>query len=228
VLTHLTEELRAREIYSAKALDLMTAAFARERALLKQRMKSKLTPAKLRRLAARLGEAARYTETNDASAIPGKNDRTERGWRWALEARVARRSSQLREAVDRTGPLYRRAELHDVRIAAKKLRYTLELWQETGRGGASGHLRTLKANQDLLGRLHDLEVLIEWVRDAQASFAPPDLATWRVFGVLVRDLENECRLLHARYVTNRSKLLEVCERTVERPESQPTSRRAVG
>jgi len=227
VLTRLVEELRAREIYSSKALDLMTAAFARERALLKQRMKTKLTPAKLRRLSARLEDAARHMETADASAIPRNHDRSDRGWRWALEARVARRSTQLRGAVDLTGPLYRRAELHDVRIAVKKLRYALELWQETGRGGASADLRTLKASQDLLGRLHDLEVLIEWVRDAQASFAPPDLSTWRVFGVLVRDLENECRRLHAHYITNRSKLLKVCERTAERPESLAPSRAAV-
>ena len=195
--------------------------------MLNQRVKWKLTPGKLRRLTARLEEAARKIESADTPAKHRTNDRSERGWRWALEARVARRSGELQVAVDMTGPLYRPAQLHDVRIAVKKLRYALELRQETGRGGASADLRALKASQDLLGRLHDLEVLIEWVRDAQASFAPADLATWRVFGVLVRDLENECRRLHARYITNRSKLLEVCKRTAAHQVSLPPTRQAV-
>src|SRR5262249_52098348 len=120
--------------------------------------------------------------------------------------------------VDIANQLYRHGQLHDVRVAVKKLRYTLELRQDA-RGGAAADLATLKTIQDVLGRLHDLEVLIEWVRNAQASFARPDLPPWRVFGALIRDLENECRRLHAHYVCSRSRLLDVCERTAGRRES---------
>src|SRR4029077_11588116 len=130
----------------------------------------------------------------------------------ALEERVVRRSSQLRAAIEVPGPLYRPGQLHDVRIAVKRLRYGVELAQDAGLGGAPGDVATLKAAQDVLGQLHDLEVLIGWARDAQASFAPPALATWRGLGSLVRDLENECLLLHARYMSNRAKLLGVCDR----------------
>jgi CHAD domain-containing protein len=48
-----------------------------------------------------------------------------RGWQWALGARVARRASALRAAIDTAGGWSER--LHKVRIALKKLRYAVEL-----------------------------------------------------------------------------------------------------
>ena len=65
---------------------------------------------------------------------------------------------------------------------------------------------------NLLGRMHDLEVLITWTREAQASLFPPDLATWRELGALVRALDNDCRVLHARYVHDRPKLIAIADR----------------
>jgi len=40
-------------------------------------------------------------------------------------------------------------------------------------------LRTLRRGQEILGRMHDLQMLIDRVRDVQASLAPPSLAVWR-------------------------------------------------
>src|SRR3712207_6954937 len=48
---------------------------------------------------------------------------------------------------------------HEVRIAVKKLRYALELVRELSGSRATAHLRTLKKVQDLLGRMHDFEIL---------------------------------------------------------------------
>jgi CHAD domain-containing protein len=123
--------------------------------------------------------------------------------------------------------MYRSSDLHDVRIAVKKLRYGVELSQEAGLGGTRTDLTTLTATQDVLGRLHDLEVLIEWARDAQASSTPPELTTWRGLASLVRALENECRLLHARYLSSRAKLLGICDRAAERQPPTHATRRAV-
>jgi hypothetical protein len=40
-------------------------------------------------------------------------------------------------------------------------------------------VHALKRVQGLLGRMHDLQVLIERVREVQASLTPPSLAAWR-------------------------------------------------
>jgi CHAD domain-containing protein len=96
--------------------------------------------------------------------------------------------------------------LHDVRIALKKLRYAAELLDETGRKRLTAAIATLKAAQDVLGRLHDLDVLLSWGRTAQATLDPPDIGGWRALGTLARAVEDECRMLHARYMRDRGAL----------------------
>ena len=226
VLELLIEELRQRGRYSPVALDVVAAATARRRTVATARVKAKVTHSKLRRLAGRLEDVVERLEADEASAT-AKSSADTRAWRWGLDARLIRRSGQLRAAIEVTGPMYCPGQLHDVRVALKKCRYAFELAQEAGREGSGADLATLRAMQDSLGRLHDLEVLIEWTRDAQASAAPPELATWGL-GSLVRDLENECRLLHARYMSHRSKLLGVCDRAAGRRPAVAAPRRAVG
>jgi CHAD domain-containing protein len=102
--------------------------------------------------------------------------------------------------------------LHDVRIALKKLRYAAELLRETRHDRTSADLRVLKGAQDVLGRLHDLEVLLEWVRQVQASLSTPDLTAWRDLGSLAHAIEDDCRLLHARYMRDRARLTAIADR----------------
>ena len=78
-------------------------------------------------------------------------------------------------------------------------------------------LRTLKRGQDLLGRLHDVQVLIDRVRQLQAALTPPDIAVWCELDALVPSLEDECRRLHARYMRGRAALLAICDRDAARP-----------
>src|SRR5262249_12781015 len=127
--------------------------------------------------------------------------------RWALEARIARRASDLRNAIETAGTLYAPSAIHDVRIAIKKLRYAVEV-RGTARprnARASGRLKT---TQELLGRLHDLEILVGWARRAQSGVAP-DLARWRDMAVVIHQLDTECRGLHRRYMRVRAALLSV-------------------
>lgn len=133
------------------------------------------------------------------------------GWRSALAARVARRADRLQQAIAEAGAIYLRDRLHAVRVAAKKLRYSLELMREMSRSRASADLKILKQVQDTLGRLHDLELLIDRTRAVQGSFEPPDLGVLADLDTLVRALEDECRQLHARYVARRPALLRVSE-----------------
>ena len=78
-----------------------------------------------------------------------------------------------------------------------------------------------------IGRLHDLEVLIDRTREVQASIAPPDLMALRQLGSLVRALEDDCRRLHARYVRDRARLNAIAHRAGDmKPELTSASRLA--
>jgi len=120
-------------------------------------------------------------------------------WREALSKRLLKRSKALREAVADAGQLYEAERLHMVRIAAKKLRYAAEVAAETGVKAATHAVRTIKRVQDTLGRLHDVQVLQTHVAAVQAQ---PPRASGAQGGldIISRQLEEECRHLHARYL----------------------------
>ncbi len=187
----------------------------------------KATVAELHRLARKL---QRLEQALATSVVPV---REARAWRWALEARTARRAEALMSAMQAAGAVYLAERLHGVRIALKKLRYAVELLDEAGGRLRARDLRQLKRVQDTLGRLHDMQVLLDHVRQTQAlrprsghalpprsgqaAEPPPDLAAWRHFDSLVRGLERDCRVLHARYMRGRHALETLCQRLVERP-----------
>jgi CHAD domain-containing protein len=130
----------------------------------------------------------------------------------AARGRAARRAARLQGAIEAAAGIYIPERLHVVRIAVKKLRYSLEVARELSGSRAVARIRTLKRAQDLLGRLHDLEVLIARTRGLQASAKAPDLRLSAHLDGLVRRLETECRQLHGRYMASRSGLLKICER----------------
>jgi CHAD domain-containing protein len=145
--------------------------------------------------------------------------------------RAARRAERLRITIETAGGIYLPDRLHEVRIAVKKLRYAVEIAEvhrvrraartpraAAGRTkGSAAALRTLKRAQVLLGRMHDLEVLIARTRGVQGSTAAPALHVSADLDRLVRRLEMECRQLHAQYMTGRSALLAVCAAVAARP-----------
>ncbi len=168
---------------------------------------------KLDRIVADLKEAERASSKSAA-----------RSWRWAIDARVAKRAASLSAAMNDAGAMYLPERLHAVRIAVKKLRYAVELSSEAaGERGGGADLRVLKRSQELLGRMHDMQMLIDEVRQTQASLAPPSVAVWRDLDALGTSLEDDCRRLHARYMRHRDALCAVAERRGERPNPQ-TSR----
>ena len=179
----------------------------------------KTAAAELRRVRHKLDRAAKILEK--AETRPST-----RGWQWALGARVARRASALRTAIDAAGGVYLPERLHTVRIALKKLRYAVELSAEAEGSKGNADLRRLKRSQELLGRLHDRQVLITYVRREQAALAPSDLKVWRELDALVTSVENSCRTLHARYVRDRAVLTALCDRLATRSERAEPARRA--
>jgi len=129
----------------------------------------------------------------------------------AALGRAARRAEGLRAAIDNAAGIYLPDRLHQVRITVKKLRYALEIAQDLSGSRATARVRTLKRVQDLLGRMHDLEMLIARTRAVQGRSEAANLSLSADLDRLVRRLENECRRLHARYMNERKALLRICD-----------------
>jgi CHAD domain-containing protein len=118
-------------------------------------------------------------------------------------AQASNRAAELRAAIERAGGIYLADRLHRVRVAAKKLRYALEIQRELTRSRSTAQLNRLKTQQDLLGRMHDLEMLIDRARVAQTTLAPRDRRGMAELNRLIRVLEDECREGHAAYMRAR-------------------------
>jgi len=116
-----------------------------------------------------------------------------------LAARLRRRAGKLTAALPGVSTLYAPVPLHAVRIASKKLRYTLELARAAASVPAAAPVRDLRAVQALLGGLHDRQSLQTWLQvlAAEAPGRPRlihELDRWIV------TIEIECRRGHARFV----------------------------
>jgi CHAD domain-containing protein len=140
--------------------------------------------------------------------------------------RAARRAERLRGAIENAAAIYPPDRLHEVRIALKKLRYSMELTRELSGSRATTRLDTLKQAQDLLGRMNDLEVLITRVRALQASGKVGGLRLSSDLDLVVRRLETECRQLHGQYIASRRKLLAICDHASAAAEGKRGARRA--
>ena len=194
-------------------------AVSKARDVARKRLFAHLPIAEMSRLARKLDRIA----ANLQHAERASSKTSVRTWRWAIDARVASRASRLSAAMADAGALYLPERLHAVRIAVKKLRYAVELSAEAASETAGADLRVLKRGQELLGRMHDLQVLIDRVRQTQASLTPPSVTVWRDLDALMASLEDDCRRLHARYMRTRNALGAVADRRSEQPHL-PTTR----
>jgi CHAD domain-containing protein len=211
VLHLLIEELHESGRHDYAALARIADEVSRDRGEAREKLLGrKQQLAELKQIARKLDRAADTLETRGETTTRGSGH--PRGWRWALDARVAHRAAALGEAARRAGALFLPERLHTVRIAIKKLRYALELSAEVAGNKTTPELRALKRAQEKLGRLHDLHVLMNRVRQLQASLIPPNLGVWRELDALVTALENRCRLLHARYMRDRTALDAIADR----------------
>ena len=75
--------------------------------------------------------------------------------------------------------------------------------------------------QDTLGRLHDLQVLVERLASAQATLPAAASRPRRRRLASVAALDDECRRLHAEYVAGRDPLLAAVEEALETVTAAP-------
>jgi CHAD domain-containing protein len=197
VTLHLLDELAASDELSKAALQDVRLHVMAERSEKRQAMLSRLGDLDAGKLEGRLQSVAEAVELD-----------VDDTWRHELAARLLKRAKRLAAAIDQAGQLYAPEHLHEVRIAAKKLRYGLELAVDSGVASANTLVRALRRTQDNLGRLHDLQVLQGHVAAVQA--APAGRAVpHEGLGAIAGRIEEECRRLHGRYVAQSELLREL-------------------
>ncbi len=217
VLLLLIDELHVSRRDRGAALARVGVQVSKSRDHARKRLTARLPVAEMWRVANKLDKLA--GELHVAEQASSKT--AARSWRWAVDARVASRASRLSAAIHDAGAVYLPERLHAVRIALKKLRYAVELSAELAGGTTDQGLRALKRGQDLLGRMHDLQVLIDRGRQVQASLAPPNVTVWRELDALVLSLDDDCRRLHARYMRARDTLTALTDSLTARPHAAP-------
>lgn len=202
VVLHILDELAGTQRVPRPALEEVRMHVIAERDMRRGVMLQRLHKVDPVRLTRRLSNVAEVLRQSNGQ-----------GWREALADRLGKRADNLRAALAAAGQIFAPDRLHQVRIAAKKLRYTLEIAGESGTRAARPLLSTLKRTQDTLGRLHDLEVLLTHVAAVQMEAVGRRAMPNEGLETLARVLEEECRHLHGRYLSAVPGLTEVCELT---------------
>src|SRR5258706_14487703 len=143
VLLAVLDDLKKVGRYPKAALPRVAAHMGETRAHARQRLLEKVSMHSLHRVAAKLEKIARTLESSSESRATARHS-----WRWAIDARVARRASTLAVAIADAGAVYLAERLHVVRIGVKKLRYAVELAADADHVKSSPDLRQLRRTQD--------------------------------------------------------------------------------
>jgi CHAD domain-containing protein len=202
VLLILIDEQHVSRREHREALSRVAIAVARRRDEARKHLLDRVPIDDLWRLAKKIERVADELEDIERAGTTA----AARRWHAAVDIRIARRAARLRSALQESGAVYLPERLHAVRITVKKLRYAAELGADIAGDKSTPDIRLLRRTQETLGRLHDLQVLIDQVREVQASLTPPSITLWSALDALVTTLDNDCRQLHARYMRVRGDL----------------------
>lgn len=197
-LLHL-DEFAHRGVASDRAIQRMRQALTEERLKRRREMLAAITPGKVERLRRELSAVGSGPE------VGGRPPAIREAMR-----QVERRARRLADAIENAGSLYVAERLHLVRIAAKKLRYAMEIERELKRSRVTARIRQLKTLQDLLGRIHDLHMLADYSRRIQTDVAAADRRFADELGGLIDAVEEDGRKEHAVYLGRREGILRLC------------------
>jgi CHAD domain-containing protein len=134
--------------------------------------------------------------------------------RTRLRLRARSRAGDVVRALRAAGPFYAPETFHQARIAAKKLRYVLELSERLDGVVHPADIGALRAAQDTLGRLHDLQELQSAV-DAAAAEHPTDARVRRALATMATHLAADSRRVHAAFLPVKPRVAAAAERAAE-------------
>ena len=160
------EVTRSRPAYRAQ-FELVKSIFQKRRAHRAEKARKYFEKIKVDSIATELGLPIAKPATE---AVEAKQTATGSKKRFAInEQRVAahvadrleQRVSEFHTLAAQAHPATRAEELHQLRIAAKRVRYLLEIISQMGYGDATRAVAWLRNIQDRIGDWHDLESLEE-------------------------------------------------------------------
>jgi len=132
-----------------------------------------------------------------------------------LARRVVDRAHALGDAVTAAGAILIVDRVHAVRIAVKRLRYALELTEELRLARTAALVSSLRTIQDVLGQLHDLDVLRHEAATVRRD-VPPDSIVAKDLERMSTALDADIRQLHARYLRGARALAALADRVRDR------------
>ncbi len=200
VARELLQKIARADHWRPAVLALLDRDCARVRRRREKAMLAKIDPAAAGELSARL--MAMVTSIEHAA-----RGRTAAA---AAASRVRQRAAALRRALAAAGTLYSAEPLHAVRIAAKKLRYALEIAHLITRVSVGREIRLIKTAQTQLGEIHDMQVLQARVQ-AVASGSNLDRAMSGQLAAIEEGLEKRCRGLHAKFLRSAPRVRAIAD-----------------
>jgi CHAD domain-containing protein len=199
---------------SGRAIEMVRREVAARRQVLRDELAENAPIGDLKKLLKKLervgtsGNAGKRAEGRVKKSKSQKAEvALEAQWRGVLATRLMRRAKDVAIALEQAGPVYVPERLHAVRISTKKLRYALEIGRDAGVAAATPLVRVLKRQQERLGHLHDLQMLLKHVRETDAS--PGVGSRVNDLTAYADSLDRDCRRLHADFVEHRAELAAV-------------------
>ena len=131
-------------------------------------------------------------------------------WQRALRTTLDTRGRACVEAVRHATGVYFPNRVHGARIAIKKLRYALEIAEDTGHDRGGDALADLKRAQHVLGELHDRQALLDEFAALDLTQQPAGSADQ--IRLVAQVVAAEIRTLHAGYLSQRARIVEISQR----------------
>jgi CHAD domain-containing protein len=170
----LEKEAKAVRAGNRQPFELVRAVLQQRRADTAENVREYLLDKSIARLASRIGLFLPEAAMIPADGQANETNITEAGTPPAPESpptideiqlashtadRLDQRVAEFLALAAQSHPATEAAELHELRIAAKRVRYLLEIISEMGYGDATRALSWLRTLQDRIGDWHDLESL---------------------------------------------------------------------
>lgn len=207
----LLDEFANRDVAGSRAIARVRQSLTDLRLSRRRDMLHAITPGKVERLRREL------SAVGSGPPVAGRPGAVKDAMR-----QVERRAKRLADAIEDAGSLYVAERLHVVRIAAKKLRYAMEIERELKRSRVTARIRQLKTLQDLLGRMHDLHMLAEHTRRVESESADDRRLENELDG-LIQAIDEDCRRDHAVYMRRREGILRLCADPTLGTEPRPSA-----